>query len=72
MSLADEFEKAGLLRSEYPDQMAAASCTCEPSAVCGAHRLLKRYEELYAHLVAINAERRAARSAPSETTETQP
>ena len=48
-----------LLRDEYPDQMAARSCTCEPEATCGAHRLLARY--LYRHMAALNAERRDLR-----------
>lgn len=50
-----------LLRDEYPDQMAARSCTCEPDAVCGAHRLLARYDALYQHMAGLNAERRALR-----------
>jgi hypothetical protein len=39
-----------LLRAEYPEEMAERSCTCEPDAMCGAHRLLKRYGEMYAQL----------------------
>jgi len=57
-----DVRSAKLLRDEYPDEMAAASCTCEPAAVCGAHRLLARYEELYEHLGKINAARRADRA----------
>lgn len=61
-----------LLREEYPDEMAARSCTCEHHAMCGAHRLLKRYEDLYAQLVATNGRFRAYRErqaavAPGET-----
>lgn len=55
-------EAAGLLRAEYPDQMAAASCTCEPEAICGAHRLLLRYDQLYTHLRELNADRRTLRA----------
>jgi len=55
-------EAAGLLHAEYPDQMAAASCTCEPEAVCGAHRLLARYQQMYDHMVTVQAERRQAKA----------
>lgn len=40
-------EAAGLLRDEYPEQMAARSCSCTPEAICGAHRLLARYEQMW-------------------------
>jgi len=56
--MADALETAGLLQAEYPDQMAARSCTCEPDAVCGAHRLLARYIELNAAFVQRGKERR--------------
>jgi len=56
--MADALESAGLLRDEYPDQMAARSCTCEPDAVCGAHRLFARYVELNAAFVQRGKERR--------------
>jgi hypothetical protein len=52
-----------LLRDEYPDQMADRSCTCEPEATCGAHRLLARYDALYEHMAGLNAERRDLRAA---------
>jgi len=55
-------EAAGLLQDEYPDQMANASCTCEPEAVCGAHRLLTRYQQMYDRLVTVHAERREAKA----------
>lgn len=48
---------AKLLRDEYPDDMAKASCTCEPDAMCGAHRLLKRYDEMW-HQMRADHERR--------------
>lgn len=51
-----------LLRDEYPDDMAKASCTCEPTAICGAHRLLKRYGELFDQLQKVNEERRVLRA----------
>lgn len=45
---------AKLLHEEYPADMAAAGCTClpnmDPPFVCGGHRLLARYELLYAHM----------------------
>lgn len=56
-------EAAGLLRDEYPDQMAARSCTCTPDAMCGAHRLLDRYEALYEHLRDTNSAKRDLRAA---------
>jgi DNA-binding transcriptional regulator YiaG len=55
-------EGSGLLQAEYPDQMAAASCTCEPEAVCGAHRLLARYQQMYDRLVTVQAERREVKA----------
>jgi len=59
---AAAIEAAGLLQSEYPDEMAKASCTCEPEATCGAHRMLARYQQMHDHLVTVQAERRAARA----------
>lgn len=61
--LTAELDKAGLLQAEYPDEMAARSCTCEPEAVCGAHRLLARYGQLFEALQRSNRERRQARAA---------
>jgi hypothetical protein len=61
--LAAELEKAGLLRAEYPDEMAARSCTCEPNVVCGAHRLLARYDELFKAFQQSNREKREAKKA---------
>jgi hypothetical protein len=54
-------EKAGLLQSEYPDEMARRSCTCEPDAICGAHRLLARYHQLYEAFCEANRQKREAR-----------
>ena len=59
-------EEAGLLQDEYPDEMARRSCTCTPDAVCGAHRLLARYEELFEAFQQANREKREARKALRE------
>lgn len=53
---------AKLLRSEYPDEMAARSCTCEPDAMCGAHRLLLRYMDLYEQMGKNNERHRGHRN----------
>lgn len=55
-----------LLRDEYPDDMAKRSCTCEADAICGAHRLLARYDALYQHMRPLNAERRELRAKLAE------
>lgn len=64
--MAAELEKAGLLQDEYPDEMASRSCTCEPEATCGAHRLLARYEQLFQALQLANREKREAKRALRE------
>ena len=61
--LTAALEDSGLLQDEYPDEMAARSCTCEPEAVCGAHRLLSRYNQLFEAFQRSNRERRESRAA---------
>jgi hypothetical protein len=60
---AAKLDDAGLLRSEYPDDMARRSCTCTDDAVCGAHRLLVRYQELWEQFRAANKAKREAKAA---------
>lgn len=50
-----------LLQDEYPDEMARRVCTCEPDAMCGAHRLLARYSQLHEALTKANQDKREQR-----------
>ena len=61
--LAAALDAAGLLQDEYPDQMAQRSCTCTPETVCGAHRLLARYDKLFKAFQQSNREKREAKAA---------
>jgi len=61
-------EDAGLLRDEYPDDMARRSCTCEPDATCGAHRLLAHYEQLFQAFQKANREKRQAKQVVRDLT----
>ena len=60
--LAAALEAAGLLQDEYPDDMARRSCTCSHDAVCGAHRLLARYDQLFKAFQKSNTEKREAKN----------
>jgi hypothetical protein len=70
--LAKALGDAGLLQDEYPDQMAQRSCTCTQEAVCGAHRLLARYDKLFEAFQQSNREKRKAKAALATRPEPSP
>jgi hypothetical protein len=61
--LAAALESAGLLQDEYPEDMAQRSCTCTPDAICGAHRMLARYDALFTAFQESNRKKREAAAA---------